>query len=101
MAKETMNLLVNRIHDRHLVHCASKYLRGRSIDIGCAGAPYRKILSPFVDHYLAVDHAGQPDVFATAYAIPVKECSFDSAICTAVLEHLEEPEQALKEAFRI
>ena len=101
MAQETMNLLVNRIHDRHLVHCASKYLRGRSIDIGCGAIPYRELLSPYVDSYFGVDPSGFPDVRATAYAIPVKECSFDSAICTAVLEHLEEPEQALQEAYRV
>ena len=108
MAKEMVNLLVNRIHDRQLVDCASRYLRGRSIDIGCGAAPYRKVLSRYVDQYLAVDHnytkdgvLGRPDILATAYAIPVQENSFDSAICTAVLEHLEEPERALRESYRI
>jgi SAM-dependent methyltransferase len=37
----------------------------------------------------------------TAYEIPAPDASFDSAICTAVLEHLEEPELALRECFRV
>lgn len=37
----------------------------------------------------------------TAYAIPAGDGSFDSALSTAALEHLAEPELALRECFRV
>ena len=65
------------------------------------------MLSPYVTEHVGVDHDGtihnkkNIDLFGTAYKIPADDESFDSAICTAVLEHLEEPESALRECFRV
>lgn len=41
------------------------------------------------------------DLVASACNIPVKVESFDTILCTAALEHLEEPEMALREACRV
>lgn len=107
MAKEFKNILVNRIHDRELTRCASAYLKGRLIDIGCGIKPYEKMLAPYSAEHVGVDHQetlhdkSKIDLFGTAYDIPSDDESFDSAICTAVLEHLEEPEAALCECFRV
>jgi len=54
-----------------------------------------------VDHEATFHDKGNIDLFGTAYDIPAEDESFDSAICTAVLEHLEEPELALRECFRV
>lgn len=35
------------------------------------------------------------------YALPYKDNSFDLLICSEVLEHLEHPDEALKELFRV
>jgi SAM-dependent methyltransferase len=107
MAHELRNTLVNRIHDRELKRCASLYLKGRLIDIGCGEKPYQQMLSSFVAEHIGVDHSDSPhgpskvDLAGTAYQIPTDASFFDSAICTAVLEHLEEPEQALRECHRV
>ena len=107
MASELKNLLVNRIVERALADAASQHLRGDLADIGCGTKPYRELVAPHVSRHVGFDHPGTRhardsiDAFATAYALPVAEGSFDSAICTAVLEHLEEPEQALRECHRI
>jgi ubiquinone/menaquinone biosynthesis C-methylase UbiE len=107
MAHELKNLLVNRIHDRALQQSASVYLKDRLIDIGCGEKPYRKMLQPFITEHIGVDHPqtlhekSRVDLFGTAYSIPVEDGSFDSALCTAVLEHLEEPELALRECYRV
>ena len=107
MAKELKNLLIYQIHDRELERCASSYLRGRMIDIGCGTKPYKRLLAPFVSDHIGVDHQNtlheksNIDLFGTAYEIPVDDSSFDSAICTAVLEHLEEPEKAIRECSRV
>jgi len=107
MAKELKNLLINRIHDRALKRCASSYLRGHLIDIGCSTKPYKDLLAPYVTEHIGVDSKNtlhdksNIDLFGTAYEIPVLGASFDSAICTAVLEHVEEPDQALRECYRV
>ena len=107
MAYETKNILINHIFDVALKSCASVYLKGSLIDIGCGIKPYKELLSPYVTEHVGVDHDGtihnkkNIDLFGTAYKIPADDESFDSAICTAVLEHLEEPESALHECFRV
>ncbi len=107
MAKELKNILVNHIHDKHLLDFSESYFSGRLIDIGCGSKPYKKVLSSFIDVHVGVDHEAtdhdksEIDVFGTAYDIPVDDETFDSAICTAVLEHLEEPGQAIRECHRV
>ena len=107
MARELKNILVNHIHNRELKRYASSYLTGRLIDSGCGTKVYRNLLAPYVDEHVGLDHEktfhdkSNIDIFGSAYKIPVADESFDSALCTAVLEHLEEPEQALRECHRI
>jgi len=106
-ARKRSNLLTARIHDRELKRCAGQYLKGRLADIGCGDKPYSDLLAPFVEEHVGIDHEGtqhdrsRVDLTGTAYDIPAADASFDSAICTAVLEHLEEPEQAIRECWRI
>lgn len=102
-----MNFLVCHIHDRKLKQYATNFLKGRLIDIGCGTKPYKDLLSAYVSEHIGLDHQdtlhdrSNIELFGTAYQIPVEDASFDSAICTAVLEHLEEPESALRECNRI
>ncbi len=101
------NRLVYRRHDRALAAAAKRYARGRLIDIGCSNKPYAAMFSPYVSEHLGIDHAetqhghASPDVTAGAYAIPLDDQSFDTALCTSVLEHLEEPTDALRECYRL
>lgn len=107
MARELKNLLVNHIHDRALGTAVGQYARGRLIDIGCGIKPYRAMLAPYVSEHVGVDHAAtlhnksNIDLFGTAYDIPAEGGAFDTALCTAVLEHLEEPELAVRECLRV
>jgi SAM-dependent methyltransferase len=107
MAHETKNIVVNHIHDRQLKSYAAFYLKGRLVDIGCGTKPYEKLLAPYVIEHVGVDHEetihdkAQIDLFGTVYDIPADDASFESAICTAVLEHVEEPEIALRECYRV
>jgi len=86
---------------------ARLYFRGRLVDIGCGTKPYREALADLVTEHVGVDlpegiHGEESvDIRGTAYQIPVASESFDSALCTAVLEHLEEPELALRECHRV
>lgn len=79
---------------------------GKLLDIGCGGGEKKEVLPDDAD-YVGVDHSECPherssiDFYSTAYSIAVKDASFDTVFCSGVLEHLEEPEMALKEAFRV
>lgn len=107
MARELKNILVNHIHNRELKLYASSYLTGRLIDIGCGTKVYRNLLAPYVDEHVGLDHEAtvhdksNVDIFCSAYKIPVADESFDSAVCAATLQHLKEPEQALRACHRI
>lgn len=108
MARKSIhNLLIYKFHDQALERVASQYLMGKMLDIGCGVKPYAAMMRPFVTEHIGVDHEGSlhskgnVDLLGTAYNIPAPDASFDSAICTSVLEHLEEPEQALRECYRV
>jgi len=101
------NWLVYKIHDKELLKAISKYANGKLLDIGCGEKPYAEMVKPYVTKHIGVDHQAtfhdksDIDRFGTAYDIPAKDGEFDSVICTAVLEHLEEPDKAIKEAHRV
>lgn len=101
------NVLAQGIVQRELQAAAREFLRGRLVDIGCGDKPYAALLAPFVSEHVGVDHAeslhdrSQVDLEGTAYSIPVADAQFDSALCSAVLEHLEEPAAALAECRRV
>jgi|SRR5665647_1458633 ubiquinone/menaquinone biosynthesis C-methylase UbiE len=101
------NWLVHKIANEALANAFSKYARGLLADIGCGDKPYREMLKPNVTQHVGIDHAdtlhdkASIDLLGTAYAIPVADEYFDTAICTAVLEHLEEPDRATKETKRV
>ncbi len=75
------------------------------LDIGCGSKPYAAIFEPHVDVHLGADrrspadHGESPhgtdevDIVSSAYEIPVADASFETVLCTAVLEHLEEPQK--------
>jgi len=107
MAAKAKNWLIYRIHDRAIGRLAAAHFSGKLLDIGCGTKPYRSMMAPLVAEHVGVDHAASlhdrsnVDLTGTAYAIPVVDGSFDCALCTSVLEHLEEPEQAVRECHRV
>lgn len=84
-----------------------QYMHGRLVDIGCGTKPYQALLAPYITEHIGVDHnemfhdCSNVDIFADAYNIPVPDGSFDCALSTDVLEHLEEPQKAFNEVSRI
>ena len=101
------NWLVNKIVSEALEDSIAANARGRLLDIGCGGKPYEALTRGHVTEHIGLDTPGtspkgrQPELKSTAYEIPAPDCSFDTVLCTAVLEHLEEPEEALREAYRV
>jgi SAM-dependent methyltransferase len=101
------NVLVQWIVQKELRNLGQTYISGRLLDIGCGTKPYEKLFADFNSEHIGVDHPGtlhgksKIDVLGSAYNIPFMGDSFNSVICTATLEHLEEPEIALHECFRV
>lgn len=51
--------------------------------------------------YINIDQEAEPDILASAYDIPLPDECADQVLMTEVLEHLQFPERALAEAFRL
>ena len=76
--------------------------RYRVLDVGCGVKPYLPYFEPYADAYVGVD-IGNPaaDIEGSVEALPVDDGSFDLVLCTQVLEHVEDPGQAVRELYRV
>ena len=101
------NWLIHKIHDAYLSKEVKAFAKGKLLDIGCGEKRYAEMVKPYVTEHIGVDHQdtlhdkSNIDRLGTAYDIPAEDCEFDSAICTVVLEHLEEPDKAIAECNRV
>jgi len=43
----------------------------------------------------------KPDIVGDVHNLPLPDASLDAVICIAVLEHVEEPQKAMKEIYRV
>lgn len=107
MARSLHNLVIHRVMDRQLRDAAAQYASGRLLDIGCGTKPYEDLFRPYVEEHVGLDRE-QPfnsqarvDVVGVADDMPIPDGSFDCAVSTAALEHLTEPEAALRECHRV
>ena len=107
MAKNLRNVLIYHLHDTALRSALAAHGKGRMIDIGCGTKPYESLAKPYVTEHVGLDREdpfncnAKADIVGTAYEIPVEDASFDTAMSTAALEHLNEPEAALRECLRV
>jgi SAM-dependent methyltransferase len=102
----TKNFLILGLHDHYLA-AAAPLLSGRMIDIGCGHKPYLDLCRPFVAAHIGLDlpdtryDRAKVDLFGSACAISAPDGSFDSALCTSNLEHVEDPAAAVRECARV
>ena len=78
-------------------------LEGRVLDVGCGEQPYRSWLTS-AREYVGVDVESRPGVAAVirpGTPWPVQDESFDSVLCTQVLEHDSDPAHTLDEINRV
>lgn len=104
---DSQNWLVHRIHDAVFREVLQSYAMGVLLDIGCGEKPYRNLTGGLVSNHFGLDHPGsfhnitEVDIFANAHATGLANNSIDTILCTFVLEHLEDPQNAIKEIYRI
>jgi SAM-dependent methyltransferase len=84
---------------------ASRFANGRLLDIGCGNKPYETMFEGVVSEYVGCDivqsSEQRADVICPATAIPLNDSSFDTVLCTQVLEHVADHRALLGEAHRL
>lgn len=86
----------------------ASYLRGNLMDFGCGTKPY-KLFFTHVGKYVGIDYKiegreekqKEVDVFYDGKNIPFEDNSFDSILCTEVLEHVFNINELLREFNRV
>ena len=84
----------------------SPQLKGKLLDVGCGTKPYEFLF--MIDSYIGLDidtevacKRGIADQFYNGKLFPFPDCSFDSALCNQVLEHVFNPDEFLSEITRV
>jgi len=83
---------------------ATDFGRFRVLDIGCGKKPYFPYFAPNADEFVGVDlDFDNPlaDLHAPVEDLPVEDGSFEVVLCTQVLEHAGDPDQAVTELYRV
>lgn len=81
---------------------AATYAHGAMLDVGAGKMPYKDLFIQKIKRYVSIDkytsHADiQEDFLAKKFPLN----SFDTILCTQVLEHVPEPEAVLDKCYRI
>lgn len=90
---------------RELKSAIDKYANGRVIDIGCGNKPHEKKFAGKITHYIGCDivqsDLQKVDVLCEANNIPLPDNSFDTAFSTQTIEHVEDHQGLVNEAYRL
>lgn len=103
--KKTYSILLNQLHIDLLIKYKD-YFKGRLLDAGCGEKPYSLLYNNLVESSIGCDvktcvhDQKYVDVFATVDDLPFETESFDTILCTNVLEHVAEAGKGFKELSR-
>lgn len=82
-----------------------KYATGKTLDIGCGNKPYEKMFNGITTEYIGCDviqsDLQKVDIICMANQIPLPDSSFDTIFSTQVIEHVEDHQALVKEAYRL
>jgi SAM-dependent methyltransferase len=75
----------------------------RILDVGCGVKPYYPFFARVAGSYVGVDVVENPvaELLGPVEALPVDDGSFDVVLCTQVLEHADDPAQAVRKLRRV
>lgn len=102
-----VNWAVRRRLRAEIAAALDVYTGRRVVDIGCGRKPYYRLVKDRVDSYVGVDRSDSlhgthfVDVIGDALATGLPSSSADTVLMTQVLEHVEDPQAAVREANRV
>lgn len=81
---------------------------GRVLDIGCGDRWAESVLSETASYVgldypttISLGYVGKPTILGDATFLPFADSSFDTVLLLDVLEHLADPERAIREVYRV
>jgi SAM-dependent methyltransferase len=89
---------------REAARAARDFGRFRVLDIGCGRKPYYPYFAGNATEYVGVDiDVDNPfaDLVGPVEDLPVDDGAFEVVLCTQVLEHAGDPDQAVSELHRV
>lgn len=96
---------------RAVAGAAKAHARGRLIDLGCGTKPYAETFAPYVASHFGVDYgdtsemhygaATKADLMVNGSKTGLPSDSFETILCTQVLEHVFETEDFIAECHRL
>ncbi|MEO6708933.1 MAG: class I SAM-dependent methyltransferase [Planctomycetota bacterium] len=98
---------IHRLSARSVRSAAERYFKGSLIEIGCGTKSSTLLFGDLVEQHVGIDipecyhDVTNVDAFATAYHLPFVDGAFDCAYSGAVIEHLNDPQRMVDEAFRV
>jgi len=100
--ESTLSLLPGAVVGRWLADNADA-VSGLLLDLGAGNQPFKVWYSGLAEKCVAVDVAPAPglDVLSMAAPLPFQSATFDTVLCTSVLEHVHDAEAAVSEIERI
>ena len=98
----TLSLLPGAVVGRWLADNAGA-VSGILLDLGAGNQPFKVWYAGLADKCVAADVAPAPglDVLSMAAPLPFASATFDTVLCTSVLEHVYDAEAAVNEIARI
>lgn len=105
---------IDKMHREYLVYfylikdlqyAIKKYSKGNLLDIGCGNKPYEKEFEGLIDKYVGCDviqsNLNKVDVLCNANKIPLEDNTFDTLFSTQTIEHVEDHQGLINEAYRL
>lgn len=88
---------------RGILSQSTDYIHGRVLDFGAGTAKYKSLIVPHAKTYTSFDMIAGPntDVVGDVLAPPFPDNSFETVICTQVMEHVREPWTMIEQISRI
>jgi SAM-dependent methyltransferase len=104
--RESLSLIVGELLLEEIL-AARPYMHGRLLDVGCGKRPYALIYDQLVEQSVGTEVSFSPhstaaaDLICFAESLPFASASFDTILCTEVLEHTRQPFAVLAEFARV
>lgn len=91
--------------DATLRRALAQWATGTVLDVGCGAMPYRRTIEKYATAYDGLDieprGSGVRYVCSVTDMSPVPDATYDTVLCSEVLEHVADPDVALAEIGRV